>query len=137
MKYLLVLLLFAASLSAHAQKSTDCGYNLPVSTATLTATSQLIPAPSSGAIHLCSFTIQVVQGGTPANFGLISGTGAGCATGTTPVTPAFLGVASTSQSVGESYTTLNTLATPAKTALCLSLSAAPTGAVAHVQYAIY
>lgn len=138
-----LLILFAVLLCAsgvmHAQNAAECGFNVPVSSATITAagSTQIMAAPTRGSIRVCAWTIQVQQGATAANFGLIAGTGAACATNPTLVTPAFLGTASTTQSAGQVYTPPVVMALPAQSALCLNLSSAPTGAVVHVLYAIY
>ena len=125
---------------AHAQSrvGTSCNYSLSVSTPTLLATSQIIAAPAvSQAIHICSVTLQVQQGQSAVNWGLISGTGSACSVNQQAVTPMFLGTASQQQSIGQLYGANNALNLPAGAALCFALSGAPSGAVALITYALY
>jgi hypothetical protein len=108
------------------------------SSATLTASTQLVAAPSGTGvqIHILTFTIQIVQGSSAVSWGLVSGTGSACATGQALVTPAYIGVASVPQSISQNYGPGTTINLPANTALCLNLSGAPTGAVVNVTYTI-
>ena len=146
-RILFAALLFLAQLAVphagHAQCPNPKIYASPASVTTSGST-QLVAAPGLDpdtsthllAIHICAVTIQVVQGTTASNFGLIAGTGSACAVSTSLITPAFLGSASAVQSFGQAYTNAP-IVLPVGTALCLNLSAAPTGAVVHVQYSIY
>lgn len=144
MKRIALLLGFALSCSlARAQQAFPCSNASNFASVAVTASTQLIAVPAAStaaagvgkSIKVCAFTIQVAQTATPVNFGLTSGTGAACATGNALVTPAFIGVASTSQSVGQALAN-TTISLPPNTALCLTLSGAPTGAVAHIIYTI-
>ncbi len=141
MKRLFFLLLLAAP--CFGQSNQACNNSLNYASGTLTASTQLIGAPASSpgivgqAIHICSYTIQVSQTAPAVNWGLVSGTGAACATGQALVTPAYLGYASVQQSIGQVYGSGSTINLPASAALCLNLSGAPSGAVVHITYSIY
>jgi hypothetical protein len=93
--------------------------------------------PSRQSIHICTVTLKVKQTATPANFGLAAGTGAACVTGTTTVTPLFLGTASVTDTYQESFTMGGGLSVPVGNGLCLNMSVAPTGAQALITYGIY
>lgn len=93
--------------------------------------------PSQQSIHICTVTIKVKQTATAANFGLAAGTGAACVTGTTTVTPLFLGTVSTTDTYQESFTMGGGLSVPVGNGLCLNMTAAPTGAQVLVTYGIY
>lgn len=135
---LTALLLYAAP--AFGQTQNTCNNVSNFSSATLTASAQLIAVPTNItglSIHICSYVIQVSQSATPVTFGLTSGTGSVCATTNALVTPLYLGVASTGQLVSEVYSTGSPLNVPAGKNLCLALSGAPTGAVVHITWSAY
>ncbi len=89
------------------------------------------------AIHICSVEMMVVQTGTPSSFGLVTGTGANCATGTANLTPQWAGTASVKDTKTTVYTRDAALAAPANAAVCLNLSATPTSAQLLVTYIVY
>ena len=137
--HLTALLLFCG-ISAHAQTLNTCQNAANYSSATLTASTQLLVAPSNLAfqsIHICSYAIQVSQSATPVTFGFTSGTGSVCATGSGLVTPLYLGVASVAQFISENFDAGNSLTVGAGKNLCLTMSGAPTGAVVHITWSAY
>ena len=140
--FFLALLLFFGAVAAHGQCPNT--QNFATSTPIVASGStQLIAAPGNDpntgralALHICAFTLTVSQSATPASWSFTSGTGAACATGSSQVLPVQIGVASGTQSFGQVYTSF-ALPLPTHSALCLNLSAVPTGATVHVIYSIY
>ncbi len=130
--------LVPAAVHAQSLVGTSCAYSLSVSTPTLTSTSQIIAAPSaSKAIHICSVTLQIQQGSSSINWGLVSGTGTTCSVNQQAVTPMFLGVATQQQSIGQLYGANSPLNLPSGAALCFAFSGTSSGAVALITYALY
>lgn len=149
-KFLWALLFMLLPVYAKAQNPIyGCQNTINVTSAAITTSGsvQLVAAPTTNpysptqAIHICSFDIQVIQGATAANWSLIQGTGSNC--GTVPTTSAaptvagWLGVASTSQSIGQIYQSNNTKNLAPGQALCVNFTNAPTGAKVNVSYAIF
>jgi hypothetical protein len=101
-----------------------------------TASAVVIPI-NAKTIRICKVVFNVVQSATPINFSLISGTGSVCGTGTAQVTQIYTGVASSTQAYDQSVDgTVAWIAGAAGSAVCVSLSGAPTGASVQVFYGI-
>jgi hypothetical protein len=123
-------------------------------TITASGTTEIIPVPtgitipiyngagtsvgsaSTPKIIICSAQIQVNQAVGAADFGLVTGTGTACATGQANLTPQWQGTASVKERVDFLYGSGAPLIAPAGKAVCLKLSAAPTGARILLTYQV-
>lgn len=92
--------------------------------------------PNTPQIHVCSVRIRVFQAGTPANYGLVTGTGTNCATGQANVTPQWKGTASVTDTFDEYFGDQTGPIVPTGSALCFLLSAAPTHSQLLLTYGI-
>jgi len=136
----------------------SCPLNAGATIASITASgaTQLIPVPTTPgsapiyinnvatfntanapSIHVCSVNIRVTQGATPANFGLVTGTGVNCATNQVNLTPQWIGTATSTDTFSFLFGPGNALIAPKGTAVCAKFSAAPTGALALITYAVF
>jgi hypothetical protein len=148
---LMVLVLSPPVMAQQTGANAVCPLSVVLNTAT--ANTQLIAAPAANttvtyingtpttvskgkAVHICNMTIVVKQAVGAANFGLISGTGTVCATGTANLTPQYLGTASVVEKVQEHFNADGALVAPAGKAVCLKLSATPTDAQVLITYNI-
>lgn len=141
MKQMLMCLAFAfCSLVAVAQSpGTICNKSAILSTST-SGVQQIIAAPANPtpqSVHVCDVYFDLVQGATPANFGLVYGTGSNCGTGQANLTAQWIGVASSFQGFVQEPGPSAALFVPNNNAVCFDLTAAPTGAAVQVLYAIY
>jgi hypothetical protein len=132
------------------EKTNAC--NLSASLDGVTVTTQIVAAPpltsttvningtptvvntGSQRIKICGVNMVVNQTTTAANYGLAYGTGSNCATGTTNVTPQWVGTVSVKDRWDANFGVEGPLILPAGKALCLKLSAAPTGAQVLIRY---
>lgn len=90
---------------------------------------------NSRRLRICNVTFRVKQTATPANFGLTTGTGTNCATGSANFTPQFVGTASTNDTLLMNLGADGALLVPIGKDLCLSISVAvPTQAQILVSY---
>lgn len=108
--------------------------------ATTIKATQLIAAPTvpGNSIHVCSVELLVITNHSLATeSGLVYGTGANCATGTTNLTPQWIGFGDTVQTHNVVYGRDAALIAPQNTAVCANFSAAPQRAQVLVTYAVY
>lgn len=88
-------------------------------------------------VRICQIYIQVVQpGSSPANFGLVTGTGTGCSSPAN-LTQQWTGVASSIQSFTQILTEHAAMFVGAGLNICLNLSQALTSAQAQILYDNY
>ena len=80
--------------------------------------------------------MQVAETTANALFGLVTGTGTNCGTGTAVFRQGF-GAAGSTPSIGQGYTPDAAPGMPPNTALCLSLGSAMGYSVVTVDYVIY
>jgi|ERR1051326_4355287 hypothetical protein len=106
--------------------------------ATGTATVFINGVPTSvttgKSMKICSWVINVKQTATPADFGLVYGTGTNCGTGTTNVTSQFFGTASVNDKAQQEYSSGTWLIVPPGKDLCVKTSAAVTNVRVTVLY---
>src|SRR5574337_2008002 len=128
------LLLSTASLFSQTYA---CTQNAILST-TSSGVQQVIAAPTgSHQIRICAIYFQVTQQSTPANFGLVQGTGVNCATSQAQVTPRWTGIASAIQTYTQEIPTNTSIFLTAGYAACLNLSAAPKNANIQILWDTY
>lgn len=90
---------------------------------------------NSRRLRICSVVFRVKQTATPASFGMTTGTGTNCATGSTSFTPQFVGTASTNDTLPLNLGADGALLVPIGKDLCFSISVAvPTQAQILVSY---
>lgn len=155
--FAVLLLSLACTLGAVAQVGTapQCPLSAIVTDDTSSGKSQIIALPSGLAtppiyingvatvnpnkptIHICSIKARIIQASGAANYGLVYGTGSNCATGATNITPQWLGTASVTEDWTQYYGKDAAPAAAAGTAVCWSLSAAPTHSQLLVTYGIW
>lgn len=92
--------------------------------------------PAKPKVVICSVQIQVNQAAGAADYGLVQGTGTACATGQTNLTPQWQGTASVKETKDFLYGASAPLVAGSGNAVCLKLSAAPTGARVLVTYQV-
>jgi hypothetical protein len=140
-KSILTALCFAAGLLAQPGPvaNSGCTKQYVASTITSSGATQLIGLPSSpiNYTRICAVDLQVIQGSTAANFGLVSGTGSACATNQNSLTAAWQGVAGAIQTYSRTVPVNVGWFVPAGQALCLNLSSAPTNAAVTIWYDSY
>lgn len=85
-------------------------------------------------IKICSWMINVKQPASPADYGLIYGTGTNCGTGTTNVTAQYFGTASVQEKQQQEYSAGTWLIVPPGKDLCVQVSAAVTNVRVLVLY---
>lgn len=93
--------------------------------------------PNQPTIHICSVKAVLVQTTTAANYGLVTGTGSNCATGAANLTPQWIGTVSVREVWDQYFGDQAGPVTPAATAVCWKLSAAPTHSQLLVTYGIW
>lgn len=128
----LIAVLLGLSLSAYAQAPV-CGFSVILPSATSSA---VILGVQNTQIRICKIIFNVVQGSSPSNFSLITGTGSVCGTNTTQLTLVFTGVASSTQIYDVGFDSTTGVQYPSGVSLCLSLSGTPTSSTVQVIYGI-
>lgn len=134
MKWLLAVLLAATPLLA--QQNVVCPYNTTLPSAVTAST--LVFAPAAGkTIRLCKVVFNVVQGTSPISFSLVQGTGGTCGTNTIPMTQAFSGVPSATQTYDQSVDGSIVWSAAFNASVCLILSGPPTSANIQIFFGLY
>lgn len=150
----LLLLVGAALGQSPVKVASPCPLHAGQTLASITASGALevIPVPtgitiplfqgatsvgSAGSPHIeiCHVSFSIVQTTGAADYGLVFGTGANCVTGKTNLTPQWFGTASVKEVRDLNYSTAP-IVVPAGKAVCINLSAAPTGAKVFVTYTV-
>lgn len=133
----LALLLLIIAVIPIAAQTFACTQNAILTTMSSGA-QQIIAAPASGhQIRICAIYFQINQKATPANFGLVQGTGSNCGTGQANLTPQWIGVGGSVQSYTQEIPTNTALFATTVNAVCLNLSAAPTNASVQILWDTY
>ena len=130
--------ILALPVMAQRQGPWDCSRSY-VSPAAVTSSGvvQLIAPPTGQMLRICQVSIYVIQPSTPANFGLVYGTGTSCGTGQGNQTPQWTGVASSAQTYASNVPYGTTWWVPYGNGLCLKLSANVTSAQVEIRYDAY
>jgi hypothetical protein len=92
---------------------------------------------NSKRIRICNVSFRVKQAAGAANFGLTTGTGTNCGTGSASLTPQWYGTASVVDEKTINYGSDGAVLVPTAKDLCFALSAAPTNAQIAISYAVY
>jgi hypothetical protein len=95
-----------------------------------------IGVANSPKVVICSVQLQVIQPGTPSDYGLVTGTGSNCATGQAALTPMWQGTASVTTVRDFLYGSNAPLIAPPGKAVCLKLSANVTKAQILINYVV-
>jgi hypothetical protein len=135
-KLLLALALLALPVMAQRTGPYDCTRTAISGTITGSGATQIIPV-QTGLIRICQIIVQVVQTATPANFGVVSGSGTNCATNQGAVSAMWTGVASAIQGYTKNVPYGSVLFVANNNGVCLNLSAAVTGAQIEILYDVY
>lgn len=106
-------------------------------TSNATINGAIVAIPTGKRIRICHITYRVVQGVAAADFGLKTGTGTNCGTGTANLTPQWAGVASITETMTILYGSDGSVLVPAGKDLCFALSAAPTKAQISISYGVW
>lgn len=93
--------------------------------------------PNAPTIHICSIKAAIIQTSTAANYGLVTGTGTNCATGSVNLTPQWVGTISVREIWDQPLGDQAGLVAPSGTAICWNLSAAPTHSQVLLTYGIW
>ena len=153
-RLLFALALPILSLCAVAQtpnSSARCGLTAIIADQTTATTAQMVAIPTGNSpkvyvngtaqtnplgpsIRVCSVQIRIVQPATPTNFGFVYGTGTNCATGQANVTPQYVGTASTTEQLTQTFGYDAAITVPAGKALCFKTSAVSTHAQVLITY---
>ena len=127
----------AAASSLPIVQAPTCTQTALAST-TSSGLTEIVPLSAGKKVRICAAYVNVVQpGASPGDFGLATGTGTACATGTANLTQQWQGTAGAIQGFTQQTPDGVIFEGPSGAAVCLKMSAAPTSAKAQVLYDYY